>query len=102
MSDTYWYTYLLTGTFILQSNRARFNQNEVDPTCQLCYAESETLTHFLLKCRKLETVRKPILDKFNIVLKDIITVFSGCSQIYNGAASGRLWCHITRRPRIKT
>ena len=58
----------LTGTFILRSNRARFNQNEVDPTCQLCYAKSETLTHFLLKCRNLETVRKPILDKFNTVL----------------------------------
>ena len=66
---------ILTGTFILQSNRARFNQNEVDPTCQLCYAESETLTHFLLKCRNLETVSKPVLDKFSTVLKDIITVF---------------------------
>ena len=93
-------TKILTGTFILQSNSARFNQNEVDPTCQLCYAESETLTHFLLKCRNLETVRKPILDKFNTVLKDIITFFSGCSQIYHGAAFNRLWCHITRRPRI--
>ena len=73
-------TKILTGTFILQSNRARFNQNEEDPTCQLCYAESETLTHFLLKCRNLETVRKHILDKFNTVLKDIITVFPDAAK----------------------
>ena len=65
---------------LLQSNRPRFNQNEVDPTCQLCYAESETLTHFLLKCRNLETVRKHIQDKFNTVLKDIITVFPDAAK----------------------
>ena len=67
-------TKILTGTFILQSNRARFNQNEVDLTCQLCYAESETLTHFLLKSRNLETVRKPILDKFNTVHAHVVTL----------------------------
>ena len=36
---------------------------------------NQTLTDFLLKCKILETVRKPILDKFNTVLRGIITVF---------------------------
>ena len=26
---------ILTGTYTLQSNRAKFNQHEVDPTCLL-------------------------------------------------------------------
>ena len=30
---------ILTGTYILQSNRAKFNQNEENPTCQLCQTE---------------------------------------------------------------
>ncbi|VDI27410.1 Hypothetical predicted protein [Mytilus galloprovincialis] len=32
---------LLTGTYQLQSTRAAFNQNQVDPTCQLCNLESQ-------------------------------------------------------------
>ena len=58
----------------------RFNQNEVDPTCQLCNAESETLTHFLPKYRNLEIVRNPSLDKFNTVIKDIISVFPDAAK----------------------
>lgn len=63
---------LMTGTFILQSNRAKFNQNEVNPTCQLCYAEDETIQHFLLQCETLETIRKHILDDIKQVISDII------------------------------
>ena len=32
---------LLTGTYILQDNRAAFNQYTVDPTCKLCLAAPE-------------------------------------------------------------
>ena len=39
---------LVTGTYILQSNRSAFNQNEVDPVCKLCEGDSETLEHFLI------------------------------------------------------
>ena len=55
----YWF-----GTWILQTNRAKFNQNEVNPTCQLCHTDYETLKHFLLDCQELETVRKPVLKDF--------------------------------------
>ena len=34
---------MLTGSYILQSNRARFNQHEVDPTCPLCSAATEDI-----------------------------------------------------------
>ena len=55
---------ILTGTYILQTNRVKFNQNEVNPTCQLCQNGAETLRHFLLDCQELETIRKPILNDF--------------------------------------
>ena len=40
---------LMTGTYVLQSNRAKFNQYKVDPTCTLCEDEPEGQEHFLPK-----------------------------------------------------
>ena len=53
---------LVTGTYILQVNRVRFNQNEIDATCQICHQAVETLEHFILDCTVLEPVRRPALD----------------------------------------
>ena len=55
---------ILTGTYVLQSNRAICNQNDVNPTSQLCRMDNETSKHFLLDCQELETVRKPELKDF--------------------------------------
>lgn len=63
---------ILTGTYTLQCNRAKFNQNDVNPTCQLCQAEAETLKHFLLDCHELEPVRKPILNDFLNVCNKLV------------------------------
>ena len=41
---------LLTGTYILQSNRAVFNQYDVNPTCILCSYAPETSQHFTAEC----------------------------------------------------
>ncbi len=48
---------LLTGTYMLQTNKARFNKSEVDPTCRLCRLAPEDTEHFLLSCSALEDVR---------------------------------------------
>ncbi|WAR14005.1 POLR-like protein [Mya arenaria] len=64
---------LLVGTYILQSTKANFNQNSVNPTCQLCNESSETLEHFILECINLQTVRKPIIN-------DIIIEFNKCAK----------------------
>ena len=37
------------------------DQNEVDPTCQMCSSHPETLDHFLLECPMLSAIRKPVL-----------------------------------------
>ena len=39
---------LLTGTYILQCNRSKFNQHEVNATCPLCQLEDEDTLHFSL------------------------------------------------------
>ena len=53
---------LVTSTYILQVNRASFNQNQVNPTCLLRHQGDETVEHFLLKCPALAGVRNPIMD----------------------------------------
>ena len=53
---------LVTGTYILQTNRVAFNQNQVDPSCLHSHQEDETVEHFLLHCPALASVRNPIID----------------------------------------
>ena len=53
---------LLTGTYILQSNRSNFNQYEVDPTCKTCENGPETRQHFISECLN----SKHLIDKCNI------------------------------------
>ncbi|MCG7879544.1 MAG: reverse transcriptase family protein [Candidatus Thiodiazotropha taylori] len=53
---------LVTGTYILQSNRAMFNQNRIDSTCLMCKEGDETVEYFLLNCTALSSLRQPIID----------------------------------------
>ena len=39
-----------TGTYVLQTNTAAYNQNNCDFRCQVCGEDYETLSHFLLEC----------------------------------------------------
>ena len=59
---------LLTGTYILQANRAKFNQYDPDPTCKLCGTAVEDRPHFLLHCPSLESSRKRHLTKLIAVM----------------------------------
>ena len=52
---------LLTGSYLFQSTRSAFNQNEIDPTCLLCGYESGDLPHFIFRCETLNSIRAPIL-----------------------------------------
>ena len=45
---------LLTGTYILQGNRAAFNQYQVKSTCNFCTAAPETRQHFIIECAGLK------------------------------------------------
>ena len=48
---------LITGTYILQTNTAKFNQAEISGRCHLCQKADENLQHFLLDCPELQTSR---------------------------------------------
>ena len=54
---------LMTGTYVLQSVRAKFNQYSVDPTCLLCGENPEDHGHFLLRCRFIKTI-KSVLSQY--------------------------------------
>ena len=59
---------LMTGTYVLQSNRAKFNQYSVNPTCLLCGDDAEDMIHFLLKCRCLSEPRDQFMEKISSIL----------------------------------
>ena len=49
---------ILTGTYMLQSTKVKFNNQEVDPKCPLCRLDDEDLVHFILKCPALANIRE--------------------------------------------
>ena len=63
---------LATGTYILQSTRAAFNQNAVDPTCMLCGQAPETVEHFLVECSALEDTRQPIIEELQQCCSELL------------------------------
>ena len=54
---------LLTGTYILQSTRASFNQYEVNDTCPICESEREDRPHLLLRCSAYAKIRDKYMDR---------------------------------------
>ena len=64
---------LLTGTYVLQTKRIKYYRNEDDPTCSgclLCGTSEETISHFILHCPKLNSVRMEIMTEIHMVWKD--------------------------------
>ncbi|MEW8545672.1 MAG: reverse transcriptase family protein [Candidatus Thiodiazotropha sp.] len=63
---------VLTGTYILQGNRAAFNQYTVDATCKLCLAAPETRLHFIANCSAYALEREVYVERLrnNPVLSD--------------------------------
>jgi hypothetical protein len=49
---------MLTGTYMLQALKRKFNQAEVDPTCPICRLETETMTHVITSCKVYNEIGK--------------------------------------------
>ena len=60
---------LLTGSYILQENHARFNHYNVDATCTLCGVEHESRLHFLVECSRLQPVRHRHISNLKSILQ---------------------------------
>ena len=59
---------LLSGAYVLQSNRANFNQYKADPTCKLCDKEPEYREHFISRCESLRDLRVQYSRQVNELL----------------------------------
>lgn len=70
---------IVTGTYILQTNRASFNQNTVTSQCLMCNDGDETLQHFLLDCTALTSIRTPILNDINNACSGVTNI--NCSML---------------------
>ena len=56
---------ILTGTYILQANRATFNQYSINQTCKLCCRDPKTRQHFVGECAFFETERSVYIEKLS-------------------------------------
>ena len=54
---------LLTGSYVLQANRAFSNQFKLDPTCNLCSIAPETCQCYIVECSVFEIERGSFKEK---------------------------------------
>ena len=78
---------MVTGTYILQTTQAKFNNTDVDPTCPLCRMEDEDIIHFLLECNALLKYRRQAITELD-------KLFSGSYQ--------QQWSLIKENPELLT
>ena len=64
---------IVTGNYILQSDKSAFSKKATSPICLLCKKSEETTTHFLIVCEKLEETRTPILNK---IIQEVSSIFA--------------------------
>ncbi|CAG2257393.1 unnamed protein product [Mytilus edulis] len=62
---------LLTGTYTLQVNKAKFSNNKETAKCKMCLNDTEDLEHFLLLCDRLEDVRRKHLTTLKCYIENI-------------------------------
>ena len=63
---------LSVGAYILQRNKARFNQFQVSKVCPLCDRDVESTEHFLLRCDELQRVRDPFVHQIMLLLESSV------------------------------
>ncbi|CAG2253967.1 unnamed protein product [Mytilus edulis] len=56
-------TKLVTGTYILQSNKAEYSNYATNPMCRLCNKADETIEHFILLCETTSQIRSSLIVK---------------------------------------
>ncbi|CAG2238068.1 unnamed protein product [Mytilus edulis] len=56
-------TKFVTGTYILQSNKAEYSNYATNPMCRLCNKADETIEHFILLCETTSQIRSSLIVK---------------------------------------
>lgn len=65
---------MLTGTYMLQATRHRFNQQTEDPLCRCCAMESEDIVHMITTCPVLFEARKEGMLKLKLAVTAIVGI----------------------------
>ncbi len=63
---------MITGTYMLQTNKSKFSHFQIDPTCPLCRLEPEDIVHVLTRCPEYHKFRKTYIPKINKELSLIL------------------------------
>ena len=71
---------LVSGTYTLQSNKAVFNQFQVDATWPLCKSAAEDRHHFVLECPTLDLIRNKYMPNIAQLIPDF-TSFNRDQQL---------------------
>ena len=72
---------ILTGTYILQANRATFNQYSVNLTCKLCCRDPEARQHFVGESAFFETERSVYI--YRVTVNEPILLDGHISRLKN-------------------
>ena len=65
---------MLTGTYLLQSNRYKFNNSTENPICKCCGLETEDKVHMLLDCPALYSQRKQYFTHLKSLIVNCIGI----------------------------
>lgn len=65
-------TKIATGTYPLQALKSKFSKKPISPKCKLCNQSDEDIKHFLLICKGLEDIRKPLMSDIIFKMNDIL------------------------------
>ena len=77
---------MLTGTYLLQAHRHRFNQAEVDPICPNCRTENEDLCHVLTTCPLYMNIRIALYTPIKNFIVSIISESTWATHFSNREA----------------
>ena len=65
---------LLTGTYLLQTNKHKFSKSKESASCKCCGLEDEDVIHMLLECPALYVQRKKHFSNVKLIVSDCIGV----------------------------
>ena len=72
---------IVTGTYILQTNRAVYSTHLISATCNLCRNADETLQHFVLCCEALQDIREPLIKRIIDVGSEVLAKIKASQPI---------------------
>ena len=73
---------LLTGTYITQAKKAKFNQYDTNPSCLLCDAPVENREHILVICSAYKQEREEALTRIASHLLNVNLTNSQWTQLF--------------------